>query len=57
MDKKLNGDHDSLRRSIDVVSEKVDALKRLQHSSGRGLPAPLGALLPAFLVLAFKGKL
>ena len=35
---------------------EVDALKRLQAESRRGLHSPLDALLPAILDRAFKGE-
>ena len=41
----------------DASQAQVDALKRLQAESRRGLHAPLAVLLPAILDRAFKGEL
>ena len=40
---------------LDALQAEVDALKRLQAESRRGLHSALDALLPAILDRAFKG--
>ena len=42
---------------LDALQAEVDALKRLQAESRRGLHPALDALLPAILDRAFKGEL